>query len=255
MSRDSIISRMLAYATVFACGLLLQPAVSPAANSPQPVLVELFTSEGCSSCPPADRLLAELDRKQPVSGATVIVLSEHVDYWNYLGWRDPYSSSRWSERQSDYGRHFRLDSVYTPQMVVNGTHEVNGSDASAVRKAIEESTMSPALPISISSIDRANSTLSITVSAAAGPGASLYAAIADDADRSSVQRGENEGRTLDHVAVLRSLEMVASLQTPLTDKPLKISLPSGSLNRHLRLILFVQDEKSGHVLGVAEREF
>jgi hypothetical protein len=228
-------------------------AADLAAQTPTPVLVELFTSEGCSSCPPADRLLADLDHQQPVPAATIIVLSEHVDYWDHLGWRDPYSSYRWSERQNQYGRRFGLDSVYTPQMVIDGVHQVNGSDASAVRHAIEQSATRSKLTIGVGHVAKTNDMLDLTLSVEATPASTLYAAIADDRDRSSVERGENQGRTLEHVAVVRSLTELAELQKPLVDKTFAIHLPPADPAKHLRLVIFAQD-KNGRIVGVIAQE-
>ncbi len=118
---------------------------SPEARTP--VLVELFTSEGCSSCPPADELLANLAKSQPVAGALVIPLSEHVDYWNHLGWSDPYSSRLFSERQSAYAAAFRNSGVYTPQAVVDGGVELVGSDQSKMQSAIASAAREPKLHV------------------------------------------------------------------------------------------------------------
>ena len=246
-------AQFLCIALAAASTATLQASDMPQTASPA-VLVELFTSEGCSSCPPADRLLLELDRKQPVAGTTIVVLSEHVDYWDHDGWRDPFSSPHWTDRQDQYARQFNLNGPYTPQIVVNGSRQVNGSDSRAVRSAIEEAAKNSQLPISISSLERLSDGVHVQLTAGLSKGATLYAVLADDADRSSVQSGENAGRTIDHVAVARSLVRVAKLEKPLLDEPLLIPIPAGSRDRRLRLIVFAQDGHSGQIVGVAARE-
>src|ERR1043165_7446623 len=118
-----------------------------------PVVVELFTSEGCSSCPPADALLARLDKEQPVEGAEVIALAQHVDYWNNLGWADPFSAHEFSERQNEYAAHFGGDSVYTPQMVVDGGAEFPGSNSGKAFDGIARAAREPQAEGSLARVD------------------------------------------------------------------------------------------------------
>ena len=118
-------------------GLQAQNA-KPATPAPRVVLVELFTSEGCSSCPPADALLRQVNGTQTAAGQLIVGISEHVTYWNSLGWSDPFSSSLYTERQNAYGERFHLDGVYTPQMVINGTEQIVGSDRAAFARAIQK---------------------------------------------------------------------------------------------------------------------
>ena len=123
--------------------LALGPAFAASAGSRSPVVVELFTSEGCSSCPPADAVLSWLELQQPIGNARVIALAEHVDYWNNLGWVDPFSSPQFRMRQNDYGIVFGVDSIYTPQMVVNGLVGFVGSDRDRARQEIEHASEQP----------------------------------------------------------------------------------------------------------------
>ena len=223
-----------------------------------PVLVELFTSEGCSSCPPADRFLETLDR-QPVAGAEMIVLSEHVDYWNHIGWKDPYSAHLYSERQSVYGKRFGLDSVYTPQMVVDGSSEFVGSNPASADKAFAKAVGVPKIPVHLSLI---SADLSSGVHVHLDTGAlepsfgareaEVQIAVALSRAESQVSSGENAGHRLVHVSVVRSLTKVAVLkQGQGLSQDIHLNLGPVSKSHDLRLIAFVQELEQGKVLGAA----
>jgi hypothetical protein len=239
-----------------------------AADNPQsrsPVLVELFTSEGCSSCPPADKMLANLDRLQPVAGAQAIVLEEHVDYWNHDGWMDKYSSSELTERQSAYRDRFKLNDDYTPQMVVDGATQFNGSDAKAAVQAIQEARSRPKVGVRVSSFSVDGKTVHAHVEAD-GLGTSFGARKADvflvialDTAESQVLRGENKGRDMKHVAVAISLTKVGNVeeahgsggQLAGLSRDVSVKLPSAVEAANLRVIAFVQRSDSGEVIGAS----
>lgn len=230
-------------------------ASGAASEKAPPVLVELFTSEGCSSCPPADALLARLDATQFVPGAHAIVLSEHVTYWNYLGWRDPYSMDMISDRQQQYATHFGLSGVYTPQAVVDGAAEALGSDSTALSRAIARAAQRPKTSLAIESLALQGDRLHFSVRATASPHLVLMAALAQDAAQTSVPRGENAGHTLHHVAVVRIL---SDMGLDAADgRPLTITLPEGGNAAHpggaFRLVVFLIDRPGGTVHAVAER--
>jgi hypothetical protein len=221
-------------------------------NARVPVLAELFTSEGCSSCPPADALLMKLDQMQPVAGAQIIVLSEHVDYWNYLGWNDPYSSAQFTQRQGMY-THALIAESYTPQIVIDGRSEVLGSDEKAIQSAVAKAAVRPKTAVRIVSAKRDDkeAVVSIAVSAASAK-ADVWVAIADDRDQSSVRRGENKGRTLNHVAVVRSLGKVGSV-TKAAGFEKTVRVPLATQAEGMRVVVFVA-ESGGPVLGSAMQE-
>lgn len=222
-----------------------------AANSAQekPVLVELFTSEGCSDCPPADRVLEELDRTQPFAGLRAIVLSEHVTYWNRLGWRDPFSLEEMTDRQQNYVARFRLESAYTPQMVVDGAAQFVGGDARALSAAMSAAADRPKQELQIVNARRTNETVEFSVRGTSAEGR-LIAVLAADATHSDVARGENAGRTLHHVAVVRVLKEFGG--DAMDGRALKLS-SSAISNGAVRLVVFAVDRKNGQVMGAAEQ--
>ena len=223
----------------------------PEDGGKRPVLVELFTSEGCSSCPPADALLARLDSTQPIAGAQVIVLSEHVTYWNQLGWRDPFSSEAMTERQRRYGEQFGLSDVYTPQAVVDGAAELVGSDEHGLAKAIARAASAPKQQLTLADVQSYGGAVHFLVRGAASSNTLLMAALAEDSVQSSVARGENEGRTLRHVAVVRALQQMGKGVDD--GRPLALKLPQSNQTGPMRLIVFLTSRDNGHVLAVSEQ--
>jgi hypothetical protein len=201
-------------------------------------------------------VLRKLDRMHTESGQLIVGISEHVTYWNNLGWADPFSDQIYTDRQSAYGRRFTLDSVYTPQVVVNGAKEVLGSDGAAVLKAVASTAKPSSVSLSIGSVAAEPNSMSLSVafSIAGHPSTSIdiFAVVADDTASSSVSRGENSGHTLKHVSVARSFVKVASLSEA---KTLTVSIPNpGVVNgqpataRHL--ILFAQERGLGRVVAI-----
>jgi hypothetical protein len=218
-----------------------------------PVLVELFTSEGCSSCPPADTFLAELDRDQPVPGAEVVILSEHVDYWNGFGWRDPFSAPEFTERQRTYERRLGRDGVYTPQVVVDGRMQGVGSEARGAMSMIASAAVAPKADVRLA---MEGERLRIDVGALPQGGeAELHLAITEDGLQSSVARGENRGRTLWHRGVVRQLSRVATVSAGGVSVAAPLRLDPRWKRGKLRAVAFVQRKDGGEVLGVGAMWF
>jgi|ERR1700722_4674535 hypothetical protein len=242
-------------------GVVLLAADSRSSSDARtPVLVELFTSEGCSSCPPADALLQKLDQ-QPIPGEEMIVLSEHVDYWNHIGWKDPYSARFYSDRQGAYARRLGLNDVYTPQMVVDGTSQFVGSDTDLAKKAFVTALTKPKIVVRLSSVTPGakNILLAHLETGALQESfglreADVYVAIALNHAESQVSGGENSGRKLSHSAVVKSIVKVGRLQKGQTfAQDVQLKLDSGSDASNLRVIAFVQEPGQGRVIGAAEQ--
>jgi hypothetical protein len=249
------------------CALLVTHAVpfsafaqDVAATKPASIaIVELFTSEGCSSCPPADALLRQVNLKQTNAGQLIVGISEHVTYWNNLGWRDPYSLPVFTERQSVYASRLSAEGSYTPQMVLNGRDQFVGSNGGALRHALLDDSRRSHLDLSILSSNRTPSGVDVTFSLkqpVAKP-LDIIAVLTDDADRSDVLRGENGGRLLQHVSVARSLTRVATVKGD-SEQSVHLPLPDGleaDSNSGHHLILFAQEPNQGAILGAATVPF
>jgi hypothetical protein len=248
LSRSSAFALLALAVTAFAApGRAEPPTVAAQKNA----VLELFTSQGCSSCPPADALLAELDKRPGL-----VTLSYSVDYWNYLGWRDTLSSAANSERQREYA-HMRGDGrVYTPQIVVDGLIHVNGSDERAIREAVEASEIrlkEVGVPVRMHA---EGNTLVIGIGAAPDKSdkraATIWLAIAKEEVTVSISRGENRGRDLSYHHPVRDLTPVGMWQ----GEAMTLRLPLKDLKAMGGdcLVALLQVENAGPILGAAEYE-
>ncbi len=207
-----------------------------------PTLVELFTSQGCSSCPPADAFIGDLAKRDDV-----IALSMHVTYWDYIGWTDPFGSEAATNRQRAYGRRLKRGMIYTPQMVIDGTYEEVGSNRMAVKRAIAKASAAPGLAIELA-LDNNDLVVSIPGEQFEGA-ATVWLARYDAEHVTEIPRGENSGRRLRNVNVVRDLREIGAW----TGLPLELRLPASLLTSgdggRDGCVVIVQEDGFGRVLG------
>lgn len=231
-------------------------AQAPANTDRVPVLAELFTSEGCNSCPPADRILEMLSTEQPVEGVYVVAMSEHVTYFDHQGWKDSFGASRFDERQNMYAFRFKLDGVFTPQLVVDGVTQMIGSDTAQLKSAFADAARKPKAPLTVTAAMDERGAL---VASASGPGltaggadgAELLWAVTEDNLVVDVKRGENAKRTLRHAGVVRTL-MSRKIDRAKSAESMSVTIPLRPdwKRENLRVVAFVQSTTTKRVLSV-----
>lgn len=223
------------------------------------VVVELFTSEGCSSCPPADQLLAKLEAEQPIKNVEIIALEEHVDYWNNGGWMDPFSSDSATLRQYAYAGAIGNGNAYTPQMVVDGQSEFVGSRERQARDAIEQAASRKKIEVSVTAgpheADGAHTfhiSIGPPVGSSGGDAPEVWLAITEAKLHSDVRGGENSGQDLHHASVVRKLKKIEGAK--FTDEHSfsgeeRVKFDRGWKRENTRVVVFVQEKKSKKILG------
>ena len=225
-------------------------AQAPASAVHKAVIVELFTSEGCSSCPPADKFLGQLRQGAAPNGVEVIPLGFHVDYWNYLGWQDRFSSHAYSQRQEKYAGKLHLDGPYTPQMVVNGSEQFVGSDSGRARSAIARAAAS-ASQASVEITPSAPDKLLARVKAPAGVSGDVWLAITEDNLSNKISAGENDGRVLRHSAVVRDFRLLGQFSNGIFQSEVLLKLEKDWKRADLHAVVFVQEPGEGKISGAA----
>jgi hypothetical protein len=246
-------------AALAVAAVLSVPARGVAAGQKTPVLIELFTSEGCSSCPPADTFLQRLADTQPLEGVQVIALGHHVTYWDHQGWKDRFSALQFTGRQEQYGSALRVESIYTPQMIVDGRFQFVGSDTKAGRDALDRAAAMRHGDLTITVEASAANKLAVSVNAMGLPmlsgknRADIMLAITEDGLRSNVRAGENNGRTLVHAAVVRRLTTIGEASGQDASARSTVALDREWQRANLKAVAFVQERSTRHILasGVA----
>ncbi len=222
---------------------------APAAGPVPVVVVELFTSEGCSSCPAADAALRELAAAQSVSGVEVVALGHHVDYWNRLGWKDLYSAPAYTERQRWYAAGFGTGS-YTPQAVVNGRYELVGSQRNALATTIAKAAKAPQATVALARAPNGGLSVQVSHLPPGTKAADVTLALAENGLASQVGRGENAGRLLRHAAVVRTLRPLGHIGADGTfAATVPLDLQAGWKPENLRAVVLVQETGSHYVVG------
>ena len=226
-----------------------------------PVVVELFTSEACASCPAADALLARMERTQPVAGVRIIALEEHVDYWNQLGWTDPFAAPQFHARQNEYALAAHVEDIYTPQMIVNGQVGFEGSDLSRAYEEIGRAAQSPVTSVDLSTApnSRDPQLIDLTVrinnlKTAKLHDANLYLAVTEGELVGHVSGGENAGRTLRHSDVVRSFNAIGRIDPKGASGGQVVStlrLPHEWRRENLHAVVFVQEKGTFRITGAS----
>jgi len=220
----------------------------PNMTAPEPktgfALVELFTSEGCSSCPPADEVVAHIAQLYP---AGVFVLSFHVDYWDRLGWKDAFSSAEYTRRQKQYAEGLGLSSIYTPQVIINGNKEFLGSDETKLKTAINgELKKAAVIPFEASAKNTDDRTITVTCRKTAKDNNDLYIALVQSHAETAVKNGENAGRQLHHINIVRALATAKR-----SGGTISLNIPPGLSAKDCRIIAFAQDPGTLHVVAAS----
>lgn len=262
LSKLSSAGAVLTLATLGASALNSQGNPNPPASQPSPVVVELFTSEGCSSCPPADAFLAKLAEQGPAHNLHIVALEEHVDYWDDQGWHDPFSSHNWTTRQYAYAGVLGNKNPYTPQLVVDGSVECSGGQQQQAVQTIFKEASQAKTPVTLSQGEAGkpgSENFSVQVGklspTAKGGSAEVWLAITETGLRSSVTKGENAGHELSHAAVVRSMRKIGDAKP---DRDVAFSGDAAIPIRNewklenLKAVVFVQEKNSLRILGAAE---